>query len=296
MKRRGHELLIRRVRQQVPRELFGGELVERFVGVKRPDEIIPISPDRAQRIVRISGRVRIARLIEPEARPMFAESRLRQQAVDHAFISTRSGILLETLHIGRSRGQAGQIQRHPARNRGALGLRCRRKFLAFQSAENEAVHRIRSPSHIAHLRECRSLRRDVSPVRCIRRTLLDPFFDQLFLPRREFLVGFRRRHHLRLVGRHDSHQQFAFVRPPRDDGRKPIHDRERAFPRVQPQPALAPFATFAIVGIRSVTTNAVLRKDRPNVPVEIDRFGHRCRGAKHSGNPTHRTQTCRQNE
>ena len=79
----GRDFLIeRRAREHVSRDLLDRELIERLVGVQRIDDPVAIRPDRPRAIFLVAVRVRIAREVEPLARPAFAVARRGEEAID----------------------------------------------------------------------------------------------------------------------------------------------------------------------------------------------------------------------
>ena len=61
----GDEILLGRVWKKVAGNLFQRELVEGFVPVQGPDDVIPVRPDGPRRIIGITRGIGIARLVEP---------------------------------------------------------------------------------------------------------------------------------------------------------------------------------------------------------------------------------------
>ena len=98
----------------------------------------------------------------------------------------------------------------------------------------------------------------------ILRTLLDPGLDLRLVGRRELQMGFWRRHHVVLVGRKDAFPDNALRQVACHDGRPVLVLARGIFGKVQSQLGLAGFL------IGSVATKAVLRKNRADVPVELD--------------------------
>ncbi len=112
MKPRRHLLVLRRILQQVARDLLDGELVERHVLVERLDHPVAIRPHLAVIIEMQTMRVSIPRRIQPVTRPMLPISGRFQQPLHQFQISVLGFVLHETLHLGWRRRQTGQIERH----------------------------------------------------------------------------------------------------------------------------------------------------------------------------------------
>jgi hypothetical protein len=71
------------LRQQVARDLGDAELVVGQVAVDRVDDLIPITPGPVPLgVPEIAVAVRVAREVEPVARPTFGEVGRREEAVD----------------------------------------------------------------------------------------------------------------------------------------------------------------------------------------------------------------------
>src|SRR5262245_20090084 len=95
------------------------------------------------------------------------------------------------------------------------------------------------------------------------RALVDPAFDSLDLFFGQFVFRRRRRHHYVLILRRDSLVEPRFRSVARRD-----HSRfgERALLRVETQFRLA------LILVRPVTGETVVRKDRAHIAVEINRW------------------------
>ena len=121
-------------------------------------------------------------------------------------------------------GQLRGVQREPADERAAVGLRGRSKFFLGQPGADEGVDGVRA----AGVRQRRLRRRDERPMLGILRPLLDPRLDQLHLRGRwaDMLGG--RRHHLVVVVAGEAQPHLA-VRMA--DG--PRHAREELVPAAQ---------------------------------------------------------------
>ena len=111
--------------------------------------------------------------------------------------------------------------------------------------------------------------------------LRDPFFQQSLLGFSQLFTGFQRRHQIILVARHDPQKKFTLVRSARHNGGPIIHEIQGPRAGIEPQAALAFFPTLAIFFIRTVTTDAIFRKHRPNIAIKIDRGFRRDHAASH---------------
>ena len=98
-----------------------------------------------------------------------------------------------------------------------------------------------------------------------RRSLLDPSLDKADLSRRQLFAAFHRRHVLRRVLCHESRKQLAL-------GRFPRHHRERAALQFAEQSVLdvEPKFCFALLIVRAMTGETVLRQDGADFAIEVD--------------------------
>ena len=131
MKARGKKLRFGRIRQEVAGELLDREPVERQVAVERVDHVVAIFPDAARLVVGVTLGVGVTREIQPRQRPMLAISRLGQLPVDETLVGGRAAVHDEGVDFLDRGRQAGEIQRHAARQSRpvGLGLRAQAFFL-----------------------------------------------------------------------------------------------------------------------------------------------------------------------
>ena len=93
-------LIERGIRQQVAGELLDCKLIERQIGVERPDHPVAVRPDAAAIIVVMQAvGVAVARRIEPIARAVLAVVRRGQQSVDHLRVRIRRRVCNERRHV-----------------------------------------------------------------------------------------------------------------------------------------------------------------------------------------------------
>ena len=123
MKPAGDLLLERGAGQQVAGDLLDGEAVERQVAVEGVDDPFAILPDVAMVVDVIAVGVGIAGQVEPLAAPSARHSGAKPAAGRPAF---RKPLGLVVGHkgvdLGDRRRQAGQVEAHPANERGLVGL------------------------------------------------------------------------------------------------------------------------------------------------------------------------------
>ena len=269
MKRGRGQLLIGGVVQQIAGDLLQGELIERLVGVQCANDVIAIRPNRPGRIIRVTAGIRVARLIEPQPRPVFPKGFLLQQPVHHSLVGIRLAIGDKLIHLRQRRRESREVERNPADQRRSLRLGSVRQLFRFKAGEDEMVHGIPGPPGITHPGQSRAPRLHVGPMAGIFRPLLDPFLEQFNLLEGELLSGVRRRHLVIQVRGRDATEHLAFFRMPRDDCMMAIPQiGPRAFRQIEAQrlPAALP-----LLGIGPMAAKAVLRQDAPHV-IEIHRI------------------------
>ena len=274
MERRALELLVGRLLQQVGGELLDGELVKRQVAVESVDDVVAVGPDDPRRIVRVTGAVRVARKVQPQPRPMLAVAGLRQLQVHETLVSLRLLVRDERVHLRDTRRQTGQVQRHATGQRVTVGLRLRKQAVLREPLENEGVDGIadcRLP--IADLRNGRPHGLLVGPVSCELRAGFNPRGQQLHLARRDLLAQLGRRHHVIGIGGGDALEEQTLLRLAGHDHAAAIAEvREHALRRVHAQPD-ALLAALALGGVRSVAMEALVGKNRADVPLEVRHGG-----------------------
>ena len=145
MEGRRDQLLLGRLGQQIAGNLFERELVERFVRVEGLDDVIAIQPDRPGRVVRVAGRVRVARQVQPQPRPMFAVAGLCQQPVHELFVGLRIPILDKIVYLLEARRQASEVKGNTANEGIAIGPGRRLQPFALQPGEEEVIDGVFRP-------------------------------------------------------------------------------------------------------------------------------------------------------
>ena len=263
MKSGGDELIVAWLIEQIARELFACELIERHVAVQRANYPVAITPNRARLVISITGAVCIAREVQPLPRPVLAIRRLGQQAVDQFPVSLRGLVRDKRLHLIRRRRQSREIQTHASYERMLVRLPRGVPPAPFQLREDKAIHVIASPLRILHRRQCLTLRLHVRPMRLVLRPLPNPLLQDRLLIRRQRQLRFLWRHHLIGILRKNPIHQFAVLHIARFDRKRSVlglgHGR---FTDIQPQ------FCFARRRIRSVAGVAILRKNRPHIAIK----------------------------
>ena len=119
----GHFLRERRAGQKIPGQLLSGKLIERYIVVECSDHPVAPRPHHATAIEAVPVRIGIARGVEPIDRHPLAVPRRSQQPVDHHLVCARRGVRQKRVDFRRGRRQAGQVERHPAKQRLPIRLR-----------------------------------------------------------------------------------------------------------------------------------------------------------------------------
>ena len=132
-----------------------------------------------------------------------------------------------------------------------------------QPCQHESINIIHHPSRFPGLGNCHLLGSGPCPVTFPLRSLVDPATNQLHLVLVEFLAGIRWRHLQIGIFRADSLEQLAAGAIPRFH-RRQVSIRKHALLQVQPQVRLASLFIGAMALV------AVVRQDRPDLPVETD--------------------------
>ena len=135
----GEALRFGRIRQQVARELPGGELVEGKIFVERLDHPVAVSPHGAGPVHLVAVGVSVAGQIEPFQGEPFAIARGGEQAVDHPLVGLRGAVMDKSVDLGGSRRKAGQVKRDPTQE--PLAVRFGRGSKTFP-LERSTDHRV----------------------------------------------------------------------------------------------------------------------------------------------------------
>ena len=220
-------------------------------------------------------RVAVARGIEPVPRHVFTVARRLQQAVHDALVGVGILVREQRLDLGERRRQPGQVKGHAPQQRFLGGLGRRRQAVRVELRQNERVNRRPHHGPGLHRRHRGTLRRFKGPMPLVVRALFEPLLEHRHLPRRELLVRLGRRHDVVGIRRRDAPPQRALRHLPRHHRAQPFAQvRARAVLGIQTQLRLA------LLLIRPVAREAVVRQNRPHVVVEIHLLRHRRSGAR----------------
>ena len=116
-------------RQDVAGDLLAEKLVVGLVGVERLDHIVAIPPGIGAELITLEAvGVGVVGDVEPVAGPAFAVVGRSEQAIDELFIGIGRFVGDKRGHfLGRGR-QAEEVERQPADERAAIGLRGRHQL------------------------------------------------------------------------------------------------------------------------------------------------------------------------
>ena len=260
----GDPLIQRGVRQHVACDLLDGEVVEGEVPVEGVDHPVAPAPHAALGVGLVAVGVGIAGGVQPTNGHALPVAGRVEQPVDGPLIRFVGRVLQKAVHDLRLGRKAGQVQRGPADERGRIGLGRRLQPGPFQTGQNESVNGIPDPLRIADGRRFRPYGGTERPVVLPVGALIDPAPEELLLMIREALPRVARRHSGQAVPRVHPVDEAAPLRVSRNDGEAAAQIGQSAIRRVQAQ------GTHALVFVRPVTGEALVRQDRPNVPVELD--------------------------
>ena len=122
MEARGDELVGGGLGQQVPGELQNGKPVERQVLVQCSDYPVPIWPDRAEGVLLVAHRVRVAGKVKPHPRPALAERAGIQQSIHQGFVRIGRTVGHERIYRFGSGRETGQVKRETPDERVSIRL------------------------------------------------------------------------------------------------------------------------------------------------------------------------------
>ena len=186
----------------------------------------------------------------------------------------------------RRRRQAGEVERHAAEQRALVRLLIGLQSLLLQLREDERVNRVSDFGfRISDFRNDRPLRLVERPMPFPRRTRQNPFPQRLDLLGLQRLVRIRGRHLVIEVRGGDAQPEFALREFARHHGRLVLRRLlEKSFLGVEAQTGLA------MIRIRPVAGEAVVREDGPHVAIELN-LVRRARGQRRRqkrGHASHR--------
>ncbi len=193
--------------------------------------------------------------------PAFAEVRRLEQTVHHALVCVGRGVRQERLDLFGRRRQTGQIEIHSTQPYVAIGIWGRLQSCGLQPSQHIPVQFTTRPIRIPHRRNGWGFDHAPHGVRLVCSSLLDPGPEQVDLLGRQRLARIGRRHDLIRIVAGDPIHQIAGVRLAGND------DLFRMILEIEPQLRLA--CRF----VRTVALVTIRRKDRLDVPIELDPGG-----------------------
>ena len=184
MEARGDELIARRHRQQISRQLNEREAVEGHILVQRPDDPIPVGPDGSQPVGFVAFRVGVARQVQPDARPALSVMRRVEYFVDDPLVGAGLSVVHKRLYLFDGRRQPDQIEIDAPNEHCPAGFGRWREPLGVEPRQHERVHLIPRPRRVPHRRRRGANRGLERPVAVVARALVDPPPDEFNLPGR----------------------------------------------------------------------------------------------------------------
>ena len=209
--------------------------------------------------------VGVAHHVQPAHGLLLGVARRRHQAIHQLLVRVGRRVLLERGDfLGRGRN-AGEIERHAASQRAAVGFRRRLQPFARQAFADKRV------DGVPVGRNRGTLHRLIGPVAFVGRALRHPLPDGLLLRGGEFLVRERGRHDARVFGE-DARNDGALVGIAGDDRR---HAASVGLQRLVAK--IEPHSGHARTLVRPVAAEAGLGHDRPDIAIEAHLRVPRCR-------------------
>ena len=260
----GDQLVHRRARQQVARDLLERELVEGQVAVEGVDHPVAVGPHLAVVVDVDAMRVGIARGVQPVARAVLAVALGSEQDVKVALVCARLVVGHEVVHDVRARGQAGDIERGATRQRTPVCFWRRRKSFLLKACQHEAVDWVTLPVGIAHGGHFRALRDLKSPVPGPLGPFFDPCADRVDIGGLERLVRVLRRHPKRGVGVRDALEDQTRVGISGNYGRAVRPVSEQALLAVEPE------IRRSRCCVRPMALETLIRKQGPHVRLVVN--------------------------
>ena len=138
-----------RLVEQVAGQMLADQLVDGYVGVQSPDQVVAVAPGVGHRWVALAAvRLGVADPVHPVPGPAFAEGRVGEQPVD--FVRDRGvpvdgGAALEVVDLRRRRRQAGQHVGESPHHGARLGKRRGLEPGVGDAAGEEPVDRVMRP-------------------------------------------------------------------------------------------------------------------------------------------------------
>ena len=198
---------------------------------------------------------------------MFAETSRSQHRIDTLFVSVRRLVREEGVDLGNRRRQAGQGERSPTEQGGAIGGDGRFETGFGGLVSDEGVERILGPRGISDRWRCVRRRADERPVRIVFSPLLDPATQNVLLGGGERPMQLRRWHDFLGVGREDAMDHRAFLQVARDDRDVAALELLRCAANfIETQTGLAAF-----IRIGSVAAVATIGENRSDFAIKVHR-------------------------
>ena len=240
------------------------EPVERHVVEERLDHPVAIGRDAVGLVAVVADGVGVADDVEPPGRQPLGVPGRDEQAIDQPLVAVGPDVGEILLDLGGRRRQARQVEGRPSHERERVGVVTGSDALSLESGEHEGIDPVYRPRSVFHRRRSVPPGPDIRPVRGIGGAGRDPGRQELLLLGREHVVALRRGHHHVGIGLVQASDQFALFGVARHDRPAAAFEfRDGRVTIVEPQ------APAAVMLVGAVAGKAVMRQERPDVPVEI---------------------------
>ena len=256
-------LLERGVGQQVAGELLDGELIERFVVVKRPDHPVAPRVHLAVAVHLVSVGVGVARGVEPVGGHAFAVMGGRKKRRE---LGVQSGQTESSDGLWGWR-QSGEVEAHAAEEGCGIGGWRGGEAFALEAGEDKAVDGIADPAFVFHGGWGNGAERLVGPVTLVARALGDPAAEGFLLLGGNSLVGLGGRHEFVVVHTREAEPRLRLIGAARHEGAKAFALSGGALVGVKAAMALT------VGGVGAVALKAVVRENRADVAVKSQWLG-----------------------
>ena len=136
--------------------MFADQLVDRYVGVQRPDQVVAVTPGVGDRRVAFTAvRLGVADPVHPVPGPTLSEGRIGQEPVDllrDSGVPVECCATFEVVDLGRRRRQAGQHVGQPAHDGPGFGQRRGFELGLGKAGGQETVDRVLRPQPVGDFR------------------------------------------------------------------------------------------------------------------------------------------------
>ena len=262
---RGDALFARGVGQQIASDLPRQKFIVGEILVERLDDPVAIRRNIALHIALVTIGVGITREVEPVQSHAFTVGRRVQIFLRGTLDSVWRFVRKQCVNLRRIGWKSCKIKRETAQNSFARSRWRRRQFFLFQTHADKGVNGIERHGTVLECRHDHFLHREESPMRFVICAFEHPAFKQFLFCWRQREMRIRGRHYVVFVLSEDAADQFAMFRVAGfDDCHSVFEQLQRSLALIEAQLCLARRR------VRAVTAEAAIRKQRPDLKVEIN--------------------------